>query len=242
MNAASRTPGFCLFAVYRESARAEARVSRAEHERIDAALRGIPGLVRALVHTPAHAHDPLLDDGAPPPLALQLYFASLRMLEAAAGRAGRLQALARADVLPALSGAEVEQQAMAVRAYEVPEPAGRSGGGDTWCTYLVAYPGPAEDPHAWLDDYLAQHVPLMAQLPGIRELEVYTPIEYVCHLPWTRASCMQRNKVVFDSPSALTAALASPLRHAMRAHFKALPRFSGGVTHFPMSTRAVTLG
>jgi hypothetical protein len=25
----------------------------------------------------------------------------------------------------------------------------------------------------------------------------------------------------------------------MRAHFRSLPRFSGGVTHFPMSTRAV---
>ncbi len=82
----------------------------------------------------------------------------------------------------------------------------------------------------------------MARLPGIRALEVYTPLECVCHLPWTRATCMQRNKVVFDSPSALTAALTSPLRHEMRAHFKALPRFAGGVTHFPMSTRAVALG
>jgi hypothetical protein len=53
---------------------------------------------------------------------------------------------------------------------------------------------------------------------------------------------MQRNKVAFDDPSALTAALASPVRHEMRAHFKALPRFSGGVTHFPMSTRAVPVG
>jgi hypothetical protein len=50
---------------------------------------------------------------------------------------------------------------------------------------------------------------------------------------------MQRNKVAFDNPAALTAALESPLRHEMRAHFRALQRFSGGVTHFPMSTRAV---
>lgn len=233
---------FCLFIVFHDRENPAARLSDAEQARLDALLRGVPGLGRALVHTPARAHDPLLDDGAPPPLALQLYFASLRMLEAAAGRAGRLQALARADVLPALSGAEVEQQAMAVRAYEVPEPAGRSGGGDTWCTYLVAYPGPAEDPHAWLDDYLTHHTPLMARLPGIRELEVCTPVQCVSHLPWGRATCMQRNKVVFDSPAALTAALDSPLRHEMRAHFKSLPRFSGRVTHHPMSTRAVPVG
>lgn len=241
-DAVGGAPGFCLFVVFRDPARPEAKISQGEHDRLDAVLRGIPGLVRALVHTPAQAHDPLLDDGAPPQLALQLYFDALRALEAATGRAGPLHALARADVMPPLVSATVEHQAMAVRAYEVPEPAGTRGSGDTWCTYLVAYPGPAEDLHAWLDDYLAQHVPLMARLPGIRELEVYTPIEYVCHLPWTRATCMQRNKVVFDSPSALTSALASPLRHEMRAHFKALPRFSGGVTHFPMSTRGVALG
>lgn len=233
---------FSLFLVFRDPARPEAKLSQGGHDRLDAVLRGIPGLARALVHTPARAHDPLLDDGAPPRLALQLYFESLRALEAAAGRAGPLQALARAEVLPAMAGAGVEQQAMAVRAYEVPEPAGTSGPGDTWCTYLVAYPGPAEDLHAWLDDYLAHHVPLMARLPGIRELEVCTPIEYVCHLPWARATCMQRNKVAFDSPAALSAALASPLRHEMRAHFRALPRFAGGVTHFPVSTRAVALG
>jgi hypothetical protein len=131
---------------------------------------------------------------------------------------------------------------MAVRVYGVPEPWSQRVAGRPWCTYLVAYDGPAEDPHAWHDDYLAHHTPLMARLPGIRELEVYTPVESVTHLPWDRARCMQRNKVAFDDPAALTTALASPVRHEMRAHFKALPRFSGEVTHFPMSTRGVRLG
>jgi hypothetical protein len=230
---------FCLFAVFHDRARPATRIAEAEQSRLDAALRTVPRLARALVHTPAHAHDPLLDDGAPPQLALQLYFDSLLALEAAAGRAGPLQALARPELLPSLAGAAVEHQAMAVRAYAVPEPARLP---DAWCTYLVAYEGPAEDPHAWLDDYLAHHVPLMARLPGLRELEVYSPIACVGHLPWTRATCMQRNKVAFDDPAALTAALASPLRHEMRAHFKALPRFSGGVTHYPMSTRAAPVG
>jgi hypothetical protein len=230
---------FCLFVVFHDRAQPGMRLTLDEYSRLDAALGAVPDLARALVHTPAQAHDPLLEDGAPPQLALQLYFDALLALEAAAGRAGPLQALARSDVLPSIAGAPAAHQAMAVRTYGVPGPARLP---EPWCTYLVAYEGPAEDPHAWLDDYLAQHVPLMTRLPGIRELEVYTPIEYVCHLPWARATCMQRNKVVFDSPSALTAALASPLRHEMRAHFKALPRFSGGVTHYPMSTRAVALG
>jgi hypothetical protein len=233
---------FCLFVVFHDRANPAARLSAAEHARLDAVLRGVPGLARALVHTPAHAHDPLLHDGAPPQLALQLYFPTLLALETAAGRSGSLHALAGPGALPALAAAAVTHQVMAVREYAVPDPVRPSGGGGPWCTYLVAYDGPAEDPHAWHDDYLARHPPLMVRLPGIRELEVYTPVDCVSHLPWGRASCMQRNKVAFDDPSALTAALASPVRHEMRAHFKALPRFSGGVTHFPMSTRAVPVG
>lgn len=230
---------YCLFIVFHDRANPAARISGAEHARLTAVLGGVPGLARALIHTPAHAHDPLLDDGAPPQLALQLYFCELLDLEAAAARAGPLQALAAPDALPTLAGAGVEQQVMAVRAFAVPEPALPAGLDHVWCTYLVAYEGPAEDLHAWLDDYLAHHTPLMARLPGIRELEVYTCVDCVSHLPWARATCMQRNKVAFDSPAALTAALESPLRHEMRAHFRSLPRFSGGVTHFPMSTRAV---
>lgn len=230
---------FCLFIAFCDRAIPPARISDAEHARLAAVLRSVPGITRALVHAPAHAHDPLLDDGAPPQLALQLYFDRLLDLEAAAAGAGPLQALATPDALPTLAGAAVEHQVMAVREFAVPEPARAAALDDAWCTYLVAYEGPAEDLHAWLDDYIAHHTPLMARLPGIRELEVYTRVDCVSHLPWTRATCMQRNKVAFDSPAALTAALESPLRHEMRAHFRSLPRFSGGVTHFPMSTRAV---
>jgi hypothetical protein len=50
---------------------------------------------------------------------------------------------------------------------------------------------------------------------------------------------MQRNKVAFDSAAALTAALNSPERRAMRADYAQLPHFSGAVTHYPMSTRVV---
>jgi uncharacterized protein (TIGR02118 family) len=233
---------FCLFIVFHDREKPAARLSVAEHARLDALLRGVPGLEQALVHTPARAHDPLLDDGAPPQLALQLYFDRLLDLEAAAGRGGPLHALDEPDLLPTLAAAEVEHQVMAVRAYAVPDPGRAAAREGASCTYLVAYEGPAEDPQAWLHEYLAHHTPLMARLPGIRGLEVYTRVDCVSHLPWARAECMQRNKVVFDSPAALTAALDSPLRHEMRAHFKSLPRFSGAVTHHPMSTRAVPVG
>jgi hypothetical protein len=50
---------------------------------------------------------------------------------------------------------------------------------------------------------------------------------------------MQRNKVVFDSPAALAAALNSPARHEMRAAFRRFPPFTGPITHFPMATTTV---
>jgi hypothetical protein len=230
---------FCLFIVCRDRARPAARITAGEHAQLDAVLRTVPRLARALVHTPAHAHDPFLDDGAPPQLALQLYFDALVDLEAAARSAGPLRALAGA--LLTLAGAAIEQEAMAARAYATQDRARPAAAGDPCCTYLVAYEGQADDPDAWLDAYLAHHPALMARLPGIREIEIYTRLDWVSGLPWPRARCMQRNKVVFDNAAALTAALESPVRQEMRAHFHALPTFTGRVTHFPMATRALAM-
>jgi hypothetical protein len=50
---------------------------------------------------------------------------------------------------------------------------------------------------------------------------------------------MQRNKVVFDSVAALTAALNSPVRDEMRADYKQFPPFSSDNAHFPVATREI---
>ena len=186
-------------------------------------VRGIPGLEKLHVYTPGRAHDPFLNDGAPPPLALQLYFGSLSSLEAA--MAGPLSPVR----------AVCEAQAMLVRPFAVPEPRQ-----DPLCTYLVAYEGKAEDENAWHAYYLAHHPALMAKLPGIRELEIYTPVQWLCPPGWRRAQCMQRNKVAFDSAEALSAALNSPVRKEMRADYAKLPAFSGRVTHYPMATSVLS--
>ncbi len=58
-------------------------------------------------------------------------------------------------------------------------------------------------------------------------------------MPGQRLRSLQRNKVAFDSPEALNAALDSPERRAMRADYAQLPPFSGRVLHFPMQTRRI---
>lgn len=176
-----------------------------------------PPCRRALVYEPNQVRDPYLDDGAPPRRVAQLYFESLGELEAAAGAIpGRWRA-----------------EAMSVHAFAVPLPA------VPVCTYLVAYEGPADDEAAWQAHYLAHHPPIMARLPGIRELEVTLPLEWRCPSHLDRARHMQRNKVAFDSAAALEAALASPVRVEMREDYAQLPRFSGRVTHYAMTTRVL---
>jgi hypothetical protein len=185
-----------------------------------------PGLVAGLVHTPASTSDPYLNDGAPPPVALELDFASIEALEAAVAPAGPLAALAR--MLPE----GTTQQAMLARRFPVPDANGKAA-----CTYLVAYEGRAADDVAWLEYYLAHHPAIMARFPGIRAIEICTRLDWMGGIGLRRATALQRNKVVFDDAAALTAALNSPVRHEMRADFTKFPPYEGPVTHFPMATR-----
>jgi uncharacterized protein (TIGR02118 family) len=129
---------------------------------------------------------------------------------------------------------------MLTRHFPVPDAVFRTPAGQPHCTYLVAYEGEAADTNVWLSYYIAHHPPIMARFPGIRAIEISTRLDWCGFLPYPRVEFLQRNKVVFDSAEALTAALNSPVRHEMRADFKNFPPFSGGNTHFPMLTRTVT--
>jgi hypothetical protein len=225
----------CLFVTFRCSSEpAEAELAQLERH-----LRRTPNLSRALIHTSSGADDPYVKDEAPPSLVLQLYFSEVHELEATLSRTGHLAGLTSKDKFSALHSAEVTQQAMLVRRFAVPEPHRRIAAGEPYCTYLVSYEGEAEDLNAWHAHYLENHTRHMARFPGIRELEVYTRIDWVSALPWTRVHFMQRNKVAFDSAEALTAALNSPVRHEMRADYRAFPKFSGPNKHYAMTTRAV---
>lgn len=201
-----RTDSICLFVTLEDD--------------VPAGPSSVAGARKVCVHTPATAYDPHLHDGPPPACVVQVYFDSLRELEAA-------------DYGPLGCAGRATCEAMEVRSFAVPEPRTKSS---RPCTYLVAYEGPAQDPAAWHDFYLSRHPPLMARLPGIRELEIYLPLEWTNATPWRRVASLQRNKVVFDSPEALTAALNSPARNEMRADFHRFPPYSGKVTHFPMHT------
>jgi hypothetical protein len=218
----------CLFLTYR----ADGGLDPRDIASLDAAFHSQPALQKALIHTSTNVNDPYLKDEAPPQLVLQLYFATLPELEAAAARGGLVGTLT-SQRFPSLAAAAVTQQAMLVRTFAVPEP------GLPGCTYLVAYEGEAQDFNAWLSHYLGKHTVHMARFPAIRELEVYTRVDWVSELPLRRVNFMQRNKVAFDTVEALSVALHSPVRHEMRTDYYDFPPFTGSVSHFAMSTRTV---
>jgi hypothetical protein len=222
---------------YLATFRHDGAVGADELQRLERLLTATPGLARALIYTPAQTHDPYLDDGRPPALAVQLYFPDIGALEAAVARDGHLQALAAPHALPSLGRAAVTQQAMLARAFPVPDAPSGTAPGAQACSYLVTYEGAAKDQNAWVAHYVEHHTTIMARFPAIREIEVCTRIDWCGFLPWPRADAMLRNKVVFDDADALTAALNSPVRHEMRTDYQRFPAFTGTVKHFPMATK-----
>ena len=95
----------------------------ADVDRIGSVLRSAPGMTKALMFTPAKAHDPFLDDGAPPALVLECYFSSIEPMEAALAADGHFAALRdvalwreRDRLFGSLSGGE-KQRALLARAF-----------------------------------------------------------------------------------------------------------------------------
>lgn len=204
--------------------------------RLHAASQAVEGLRRLVIHLPVQpAHgDPLLN--APekhPHCVLQWYFDDLGLLETALERDGRIQSALDMSSTAGRNDRQFAQQVMAVRKFAAPD-AGGSRELIERCTYLVSYEGEADDFNAWLTHYITHHPPLMAELPGISELEIYTRVDYRSGLTLPRATAMQRNKVVFDDPLALAAALASPVRARMKRDFDSFPPYSGSTPHYPM--------
>jgi uncharacterized protein (TIGR02118 family) len=215
-------------------------VDTSTHADLAAFIGTIPLLDRAILHVPAEADDPYLGKEGAPPLSIQLYFDEIGALEAQMSKGGALQALADPARFAQLTALSMTQQVMLVRASALaPSDVAQARAQLAACSYLVSYMGSAPDMNAWLGHYLDHHVPLMGRFPGIRAVEVYTRVDWRSGLACPRVDAMQRNKVVFDSPDALDAALQSPIRHEMRRDFKTFPAFEGPSPHHPVLSTTV---
>ena len=216
----------------------DARISARDLETMTTRIDATPDLRRARFYTPQHAEDYYTNDGPSPIFALQLDFDTLAALEASIAADGHLQSIAHRD-LPSLAACAVEQQVMARRPFPVLDPTPRVPDGALPCQFLVHYPGRAENLDEWLAYYLAHHPQIMKFFDGVREIEIFTRVDWIDAMPWARVHYMQRNKLMFDSAEAITAAMNSPVRHQMRADFERFPPFEGSNIHHPMSARTI---
>ena len=212
-----------------------ARISAAHHALIEKAIRATPGLLKAELHTPAQITT-YHDDGHSLLLALRLEFASIEALEAQVAEGGHLWRLAHSDDWLATGASLVTHQAMLTRSFlpltsTIAEPA--------LCSYLVHYPGAAENFNDWLSYYVAHHPQIMLDYPNVQQVIVFTRVDWCESMPWTRVNYMQRNMLSFPSPQLLAEALTSPVRARMREDNGQFPPFSGRACHYPMLTTVI---
>jgi uncharacterized protein (TIGR02118 family) len=190
----------------------------------------LPGLsaLDSYVMAPSGTHDPFVDDGAGPLLLAMLHFNSAEpMSQAAAAIARSLEGLPHGT---APTGTPFERRLYPIGGEAMPGPLTAP------FSYVVRYHRPADDEAEFVAHYLADHPPLLAKLPGIRSVLCYLPLDPpATALP--TANIMLGNEVAFDSPDAFNAAMASPVRAELRAHFRTFPKFTGRNTHYPMMRR-----
>ena len=174
----------------------------------------------------------------PPLLVAQLRFATLVEAERALASAAVARALDEFQDMPVSNW----QATIEIMRGQVHPEAGEASGDTTTVPiiYLVEYQRPADDEAAFIDYYCANHPPILAELPEIRRLEIYTPVEWSNPLALDRADTMLICDVSFDSAEALTAALHSEVRQRLRDDYNLFPPFSGRVGHYPMRRFRIT--
>jgi uncharacterized protein (TIGR02118 family) len=195
-------------------------------------LAETPDVLSVELYTPDSASDPMLDGDIPPLLVVQLRFATLAGAERGLGSDAVARALSEFQDMP-VSNWHAAVEVMRGQIY----PDGGEADGDTTrvpIIYLVDYQRPADDEAAFIDYYCANHPPLLAELPGIRRLEIYTPVDWTNPLALDRADTMLICDVSFDTADALTAALHSEVRERLREDYHLFPPFTGRVGHYPM--------
>jgi len=177
-------------------------------------------------------HDPFNNDGPGPLLMAMLQFPTKEKLQA--GLADPLFEKSLTGMPVAATGTRFERRFFPL--VDTPNP----GPLRAPFSYVVRYHHPAKNVAEFISHYVADHPPILGKLPEIRSVLCYLPIDAGAPGILKPADYMIGNEVAFDSPEAFNAAMASPVRHELRAHFKSFPPFTGKNTHYPMMRRQLT--
>jgi len=197
------------------------------------AWRALPGLTAVDLYRPLRGgtHDPFNNDGPGPLLMAMLQFPTRDKLEAGLADSRFKQSLGNAPAGIAITGTRFERRFYPVAGEPDPGPLRAP------FSYVVRYHHPAENVAEFVAHYIADHPPILGKLPEIRSVLCYLPFSSGAEGVLPAADYMVGNEVVFDTPDAFNAAMASPVRHELRAHFHSFPKFTGKNTHYPMMRR-----
>lgn len=193
------------------------------------------------VYAPHPEHDrfDFFRDGAPPLVIVECRAHSLPALERCAGDA-RLQAALDHIACAPPGGHDVALGRWRAGIFRVecelaatPQQAAAAA-----LALVVHYYGPVDDADAFVAHYVANHPPLLARLPAVRDVRCYVPVAAaptgVAGLADLAADpAIIRNEVWFDSMDALLESLRAPVVAEMRADARAFARY-GHATHYPM--------
>jgi hypothetical protein len=194
----------------------------------------LPELLFLDLYTPVTGSttDPYVDDGAAPACLAMLGVPSLDVLDRVIREERFAAALARMpEGLLTCTAMRRSEHAVAgaVASTALIAP----------FSYVVRYHRPAEDEVVFVRHYLDTHPLLLARLPRIRNVLCYMPLAWRHPAGAPAADYMLVNEVAFDHSQDFNAAMASQVRHELRAHFREFPPFSGRNTHYPMDRRRI---
>ncbi|MCD6674252.1 MAG: hypothetical protein LT106_15555 [Burkholderiaceae bacterium] len=223
----------------------KARAPLPDAGRLCEALRSLPALeggrgFDVFVPHPEHERLALFGDGEPPFVIVECRGEDPQALRQWLDDSALQDALLQACAPAADAAAEAPQwRAGIFRVEREPVPSPRDDGAAP-LSLVVHYYGPVDDPARFAAHYVANHPPILARLPAVREVLCYVPTGAVPRMLPVDATVI-RNEVRFDSMDALLASLRSPVLADLRADTKTFPRF-GRSTHYPMLRRRLVPG
>jgi hypothetical protein len=197
------------------------------------AWAALPGLTAVDLYQPLRGgtNDPFNNDGPGPLLMAMLQFPTRQKLEAGLAEARFKQSFGNAPAGTTITGTRFERRFYPVTGAPNPGPLRAP------FSYVVRYHHPADNVAEFVSHYIADHPPILGKLPEIRSVLCYLPFDSDTANFLPPADYMVGNEAVFDTPEAFNAAMASPVRLELRAHFKSFPKFTGKNTHYPMMRR-----
>lgn len=201
------------------------------------ALHRVADEIRIEAYTPQTAADPYLNLAGETGklLIVQADFADRDHLEST------MRNPVVTDTLAAIRGSrDVRVTAEAMTARHFPIRDGSTPPRRAPLSFVVRYYPPIEDAAGFTAYYVDHHPPIMVGFPRVRNILCYFPVDWDDAGQVTPSESFLGNELVFDNIEDLNSALASDVRHDLRADYRLFPPHEGKNSHHAMLRRVIS--